>query len=202
MKIADTGILFLIVAGISMAITAQEPKRELKKGETVNAFISENESHRYRLHMKKDQYALLEIMQKGVDLIVTTYDPEGQVLKIFDSPNGSDGPEYVTLLSSKAGNYELEIEPFDPESVDLSEFAGRYYIEELLTMYEFILEDGTLVARHQRHPDIKLTANGTERLSGDAWFFSQVEMVRDPSGSITGCKVSSDRVRNLVFTRM
>jgi CubicO group peptidase (beta-lactamase class C family) len=93
-------------------------------------------------------------------------------------------------------------EPFDPESVDLSEFEGRYYSEELLTMYEFILSDGKLVARHQRHPDIILTPTGPDRLSGDTWFFGPVEMIRDPSGVIAGCKVSNGRVRNLAFVKM
>jgi len=113
MKILYAGFLCLVQVGISTTLTAQETKRELLKGETVTAAIGEKESHRYLLPMEKDQFALLEFMQKGVDLIITPYDPDGKVLGIFDSPNGSDGPEYVTLLSSKAGTYVLEVEPFD-----------------------------------------------------------------------------------------
>jgi len=115
-----------------------------------------------------------------------------------------DEDNQVSQMKLKQGADELimnRAEPFDRESVDLSEFTGRFYSEELLTMYEFILEDGKLVARHQRHPDIKLTPTGPDKLSGDAWFFGQVEMVRDPSGAITGCRVSSGRVRNLAFTK-
>ena len=111
----------------------------------------------------------------------------------------------VSQMKLKQGSSELIMnrgEAFDEGSVDLSEFVGRYYSEELLTMYEFILEDGTLVARHQRHPDIKLTPIGPDKFSGNTWFFGQVEMVRDPSGAITGCKVSSGRVRNLAFTKI
>ena len=116
-----------------------------------------------------------------------------------------DEDNQVSQMKLKQGSSELVMnrgEAFDVGSVDLSEFVGRYYSEELLTMYEFILEDGTLVARHQRHPDIKLTPIGPDKFSGDAWFFGQVEMVRDPSGAITGCKVSSGRVRNLAFTKI
>ena len=115
-----------------------------------------------------------------------------------------DEDNQVSRMKLKQGSSELVMnrgEAFDKASVDLSGFTGKYYSEELLTMYEFILEDGTLVARHQRHPDIKLTPTGPDKFSGDAWFFGQVEMVRDPSGAITGCKVSSGRVRNLAFTK-
>ena len=126
MKILYAGILSLLLSGISTALTAQETKRELKKGETVTAVIGEKESHRYLLSMEKDQFALLEFMQKGVDLIITPYDPDGKVLGIFDSPNGSDGLEYVTLLSSKAGTYVLEVKPFDS-----TEKGGSYEVDIL-----------------------------------------------------------------------
>lgn len=116
-----------------------------------------------------------------------------------------DQDNQVSQMKLNQGSTELlmnRAQPFDPGTVDLSEFTGRYYSEELLTMYEFIFSDGTLVARHQRHPDITLTPTGQDRLTGNTWFFGPVEMVRDPSGAITGCKVSSGRVRNLAFTKM
>jgi hypothetical protein len=116
-----------------------------------------------------------------------------------------DNDNQVSQIQINQGAAEFIVnraEPFDPGSVDLSAFEGRYYSEELLTMYEFILSEGKLVARHQRHPDITLTPTGQDKFSGDAWFFSQAEMVRDRSGAITGCKVSSGRVRNLAFIKM
>jgi hypothetical protein len=115
-----------------------------------------------------------------------------------------DEDHHVSQMKLNLGETELimnRTEPFDPGSMDLSECTGRYYSDEFLTTYEFILSGETLVARHQRHPDITLTPVGKDMLSGDAWFFSKVEIVRDQTGAITGCKVSSGRVRNLRFTR-
>jgi CubicO group peptidase (beta-lactamase class C family) len=126
MRRINIGILCLILTGISVALSAQESKRALKQGESVTAAISKNESHRYQLQMDKDQFALLKIMQKGVDIIITSYNPNGKVLGLFDSPNGSNGPEYVTLLSDKAGTYELEIEP-----IDTTQKGGSYDIDIL-----------------------------------------------------------------------
>ena len=79
MKRINAGLLCFILAGISTALIAQDTGKPLKKGEVINASISSNESHRYLLQMEKDQFTLLEIMQKGVDLKVTTYDPAGKM---------------------------------------------------------------------------------------------------------------------------
>jgi len=92
--------------------------------------------------------------------------------------------------------------PFDADSVDLSEFEGQFYSDELSTSYEFIIENGILIARHQRQFDIKFTPVKKDVFSGDAWFLGQAEFIRDDSNSVTGCKVSAGRVRNLHFQRI
>ena len=93
-------------------------------------------------------------------------------------------------------------EPFDADSTDLSEFEGQFYSDELTTKYEFVIKDGTLIAKHQRHSDIKLSPFKRDAFSGDAWFFSQTDFVRDETGTISGCKVSSDLARNLHFRKL
>ena len=90
---------------------------------------------------------------------------------------------------------------FDAKSVDLSMFAGEYYSEELSTFYTFLVEDGELIARHPRHEDIKLKLVKKDIFSGDKWFFGQAEIIRSNIGVITGCKVSSGRVRGVWFER-
>ena len=93
-------------------------------------------------------------------------------------------------------------EPFDADSIDLSEFEGLFYSDELTTKYEFVIKDGILIAKHQRHSDIKLSPFKRDAFSGDAWFFRRINFVRDETGIISGCKVSSDRARNLHFRKL
>ena len=38
--------------------------------------------------------------------------------------------------------------------------------------------------------------------NGEAWFFGQVEFMRDANNIITGFKVSNGRVRNLYFEKV
>ncbi len=59
-----------------------------------------------------------------------------------------------------------------------------------------------LVAEHQRHPDITFTPIDTDIFSGNAWYFRNVEFVRDSNKKIISLKVSSGRVRNAKFWKM
>ena len=93
-------------------------------------------------------------------------------------------------------------EPFDETSVNLSDFTGLFYSDELSTAYEFKVQGDKLVAQHSRLSDINLVPFKKDAFSGSAWFFSQIEFIRDTDNTITGCKVSSERVRNLNFSKM
>ncbi len=96
----------------------------------------------------------------------------------------------------------IKLPPFDPDKVDLSEFSGSYYSHELTTTYTFVIKDNTLVAEHQRHPDITFTPIDNDTFSGNAWYFRNVEFNRDLSKKIISLKVSSGRVRNVKFWKM
>lgn len=93
-----------------------------------------------------------------------------------------------------------EYEPWEPRAEELAEYAGRYYSPELETAYTFVVEDDKLVAEHQRHKDFELKPRRKNEFSG-TWFFSTVVFQRDEAERITEIRVSSRRVRNLLFER-
>ena len=64
-----------------------------------------------------------------------------------------------------------------------------------------VVESGKLIARHFRTGDIHLKAIKPEQFNGDQWYFGNVEFVRDYNNNVAGCKVSTGRVRNLVFVK-
>ncbi len=116
-----------------------------------------------------------------------------------------DDSDVVNLMKLYQGDQVMDayrMVPFDVESVDLAEFTGLYYSDELSTTYEFVIENGGLIARHQRLSDIKLSPVKKDMFTGDAWFFGQAEFVRDDALSITGFKISSGRVRDLQFQKI
>ena len=104
-------------------IQAQIEKGELFKGKRAISEISPTEKHHYTINLEKDQFAFFRLMQKGVDMKITTYDSEGEKMEDFDTPNGKNGPELFTLISSKQGVYVVEVSPFDEK-----EPSGKYEI--------------------------------------------------------------------------
>jgi CubicO group peptidase (beta-lactamase class C family) len=90
---------------------------------------------------------------------------------------------------------------FDPAKLNLAEYTGDYYSPELCTTYSFTVESGKLIARNFRTGDVHLTPVKTDNFSGDQWYFGNIEFVKDNNNTVTGCKVSTGRVRNLMFEK-
>jgi len=105
-------LVLLLFTPISI-IQAQIEKGELFKGKLTTSEITPIEKHHYSIDLEKDQFAFFRLMQKGVDMKITTYDSEGEKIEDFDSPNGKNGFELFTLISSKKGIYIIEVSPFD-----------------------------------------------------------------------------------------
>jgi CubicO group peptidase (beta-lactamase class C family) len=116
---------------------------------------------------------------------------------------GADG-KYDKLKWSQNGqaNTVRRIEPYNPDAKELAEYTGKFYSDELETAYVFRVKDGKLSAEHSRHPDFELTPAKTDVFNGSAWFFGRAEFIRDKSKKIVSMKVSSGRIRNVVFRKM
>jgi CubicO group peptidase (beta-lactamase class C family) len=141
----------------TFTLNAQINKGYLKNYILVNATISSNERHMYKVKMTKDEFAAFRLMQQGVDVMITTYDLNGKKIADFDSPNGRFGPEFFTLTSGKpgeyaievktleenvtSGNYELTVERMKPKAITAAE-----KVDELLAKYNNSDAPGIAVA--------------------------------------------------------
>ena len=68
------------------------------------------EKHRYEVRLAAEEYVELVADQKGIDVRVYLYDPNGRLLTRAESPNGAQGPEILAWIAKTSGNYTLEIE--------------------------------------------------------------------------------------------
>ena len=132
----------------------------------------------------------------------TEFKVEGVEAMIEFVPNGGDAVEIIKLHQGGQIRDCKRLKKFDKAGVVLSDYAGKYYSEELMTTYEFVVTEGKLVAKHSRVSDFNLTPIKEDQFSSDAWFFGQIEFVRDDNKKITGFKASNGRVRNLYFKKM
>ncbi|MDQ6785886.1 MAG: CHAT domain-containing protein [Acidobacteriota bacterium] len=124
----------------SIALELNKPiERELKGGET----------HSYTISVERNQFLRVIIDQREVDVAITLYAPDGQLLAELNSPNEAKGIEPVSFIAKIAGVYRLNLRDADKDAL-----AGGSYeikIKEL---------------RETREPDEKQIA--AERLLSEA----------------------------------
>lgn len=111
---------------------------------------------------------------------------------------------YVSQLTLHQHGQDIVANRIDAplfDSNQLEQFAGDYYSEELGTFYTISIKDSMLVARHRRFGEIQLSPTIKDQLSGNKWWFQNVNFIRDENQMVTGFNLTGGRVRNLLFTR-
>src|SRR5690242_12584114 len=80
----------------------------LEPGRTIDKEIAGDETHFYRLVLAAGQFFHATFVQRGVNLLITLYGPDDKKIADFDSPNGMQGPEPVSVIAETSGTYRLE----------------------------------------------------------------------------------------------
>jgi hypothetical protein len=129
----------------------------------------------------------------------TEYMIEGIKAKFEFIPNGGKNINALKLHQGGQIMKARRVEAFDKTSMNLSDFTGEYYSEELSTTYYLTIVNDTLVAKHIRISDLSLNPAKNDMFTGN---FGQIQFIRDGNDVIAGYKVSTGRVRNLYFEKV
>ncbi|MBL8151510.1 MAG: tetratricopeptide repeat protein, partial [Blastocatellia bacterium] len=121
----------LIVMGVLISTPANsfilQNNKEIKLLEmdkVVERELKGDERHSYTVEAIENQYLRLSVMQKGVDVVVKVYDPDGKEVFEVDSPNGTEGEEPVEIVTEKKGFYKLEV-----ASLEKTAPTGKYEVK-------------------------------------------------------------------------
>ena len=95
----------------------------LKQGEPVEDELAGEQAHSYQLTLNAAQYLHVVVEQRGIDVVVSLFGPDGKKLVEVDSPNGTQGPEPLSWITEAAGTYRLEIRSLEKDAA-----AGRYEV--------------------------------------------------------------------------
>lgn len=131
---------------------ATQNESPLEPGKPIERSIAAGETHSYTLTLTSGQYAHIAVDQRGVDVVVSIFAPDGTKLVQVDMPNGKDGLEPASLLAETSSAYRVEVRSTSPK------LPGRYEVklEELRAATE---PDRSRVAAQKLFADAKALRN-------------------------------------------
>jgi len=104
-------IISLFLLFITKTVFANNNPQTLNLKENISKTINLSETHEYLVDLKSGEFSHITVLQKGIDLIVESYDLNGEKIETFDSNNGANGPELVFVDAKESGKYKIIIKP-------------------------------------------------------------------------------------------
>ncbi len=120
MKRANT-FLFLTLCLIQTPSLNAQQATPLAPRDAVSRELSPDQTHAYTIELQSNHFVYGVADQRGIDLVVTVYAPDGTEIGAFDGP--SRGSESFSFETKTSGTYRIEVAPFDDEE------TGSYVLE-------------------------------------------------------------------------
>jgi CHAT domain-containing protein/tetratricopeptide (TPR) repeat protein len=113
----------LASVGDSQVDTSQAAGTELRQGASLKREITKGQAHVFGVALEAGQYMTVVVEQQGIDLMISTFNPDGSPQMEFDNPTGLRGRKFVSVMAGAAGVYRLEVRPVERWAA-----AGAYEI--------------------------------------------------------------------------
>jgi CHAT domain-containing protein/tetratricopeptide (TPR) repeat protein len=151
----------------------------LEPGKPIERELSGGQSHSYKITMISGQYMHVVVAQRGIDVTVAMFTPDGKKISEADSEHLIEGSEEVSAIAEASGAYLIEA-----RSPEKTAKTGRYEIKikelkaattedkyrvagESVFREAERLRDGTLEARRKSiekyHEALELYRRATDR---------------------------------------
>src|ERR1051326_727795 len=108
------------------ALNTQDPAPKVEPLEfkkPVERKLSGGETHVYQVSLSANQFLRVLVEQRGVDVGLIIFNPEGAKVREVDYRHGERGPEHASLIAKGAGNYRIEV-----QAVRKTALPGSYQI--------------------------------------------------------------------------
>ena len=101
------------LSGASVAVASVGPPVTdatlLTEGAVIEREMKPGEIHRYAIGLRQGEYLQEVVEQRGVDIVQTLLDPNGQTVLVTDSPCGRQGPDPLAVIAPVTGIYSLNL---------------------------------------------------------------------------------------------
>jgi CHAT domain-containing protein/Tfp pilus assembly protein PilF len=102
----------------------EEGAPQLEHGKPIERELAGGESHTYQIPLNAGNYVKLVVDQRGIDVSVSIFNPDGKPITEVNSEPRTEGAETVTWVAEEAGSYRVAV---------LGKYknvaAGRYQIQ-------------------------------------------------------------------------
>lgn len=134
-------IIILVLSLWSFSFAQNPPEiRGLERGKPIERELAGGEVHAYSIKLTVGQFLSVIVDQRGIDVVVTLFAPDGKQVAEVDSGNGANGPEPVVVVAETSGSYRLVVRSFDQKAA-----SGRYEVR-METLRAATSEDKKLAA--------------------------------------------------------
>lgn len=116
-----TGIVTAQIVVRSRPEAAQQ-SGTLLLGTPIERTIGPGQTHSYQVAAEENSLVQITVEQRGVDVIVRVH--LGKRVAEYDTPNGSEGPENVSFVTTSKQPYRIDVTPLNYEGAT----TGRYEI--------------------------------------------------------------------------
>jgi len=130
--------------------------------------------------------------------------------RIVFKTNEDEKAKAIKMVQNQDTIVAERTEPFDPSVVDLDQYTGTFYSEELDITYTLEVEvpdneddePPYLKATQLRIGEIRLRPLTPDHFGGSAWFASRIRFIRDDENRVTGMRISGSRARDVWFEKI
>ena len=95
----------------------------LEPGKPLERTLQGGEKHIYAIRAEAGQYVHAIVDERGINVTLTLYAPNGKPVGSMNSPNGNFGLEQISTIAEAPGGYRLEVASGDKDAP-----AGRYRV--------------------------------------------------------------------------
>lgn len=116
-------LLFGFLLFLGVGIHAQDAP-QLILSQAVEREIKGGEKQFFTVQIGMNQTARIEIEQKGIDVSLAAFKPDGEKFIESESPSGMLGKDSILVTAAADGLYKIEVSPADSRSP-----LGKYFIK-------------------------------------------------------------------------
>jgi CHAT domain-containing protein/Tfp pilus assembly protein PilF len=127
----------------------------LEPGKPVERELSGGQSHSYKITATSGQYLHIVVEQRGIDVAVALFTPDGKKIGEVDGERATVGSETILAISEAAGAYRIKA-----RSVEKTAKTGRYKIK-IEVLREATAEDKYRVAAESIFREAEELRQGT-----------------------------------------